>query len=219
MASLLLLGLTCCALRPSRVADADHLVLVKSARLPERGWLPWYARFAEHAWIDVKDTRGWHRIEWNQHLDHIAIHHIDVPEPQADERWERSVAVHATFSGARAQSLATQLLAAAPNFPAAADYRAWPGCNSNTFIDWLARTTGLPVDLPPNAVGKDYTPWLRAGVSSTGLGLELETALLGVQLGLHEGAELHVLGLTLGVGIWPPQVKLPFVPAIPCGWM
>ena len=38
---------------------------------------------------------------------------------------------------------------------------------------------------------------------------------VGAQVGLAEGVELHLLGLTLGVDLWPPQVKLPFLPAIP----
>jgi hypothetical protein len=137
----------------------------------------------------------------------------------ADERWERPVAVHDVVAGEAAATIGDRILADAASFPDAAGYRAWPGPNSNTFVDWLARTTGLPTDLPATAVGKDYTPWLRVGVSPTGLGLELETMLVGAQLGLREGVELHLLGLTFGVGLWPPSLKLPFVPAIPGGWI
>lgn len=71
---------------------------------------------------------------------------------------------------------------------------------------------------PPSAVGKDFTPWVHAGITSSRSGIELETMLLGVQLGLREGIEVHVLGLTIGIGIWPPTIKLPLLPAIPRDW-
>jgi hypothetical protein len=35
---------------------------------------------------------------------------------------------------------------------------------------------------------------------------------------LVEGIELHLLGLTVGVGLWPPVLKLPFLADIPGGW-
>ena len=61
-------------------------------------------------------------------------------------------------------------------------------------------------------------PWVRAGVTTSRLGLELESPYLGVQVGLQEGVELHLIGLTAGVGLWPPSLKLPFLPAIPWEW-
>lgn len=212
-------ALAACAVRPSEVGDATHIVVVKSVRLPDRDWLPWYTRFAEHAWVDLEHDGQWYRIEWNQHQDEIGIDRISEERARMDERWERAIAVHGVVTGDFARTLAKRVLACAKSFPAAADYRAWPGPNSNTFVDWLARETGLPLHLPPNAVGKDYTGWLRIGPSSSGSGVELETALAGVQVGLREGIELHVIGLTLGVGLWPPQLKLPFLPAIPGGWI
>ncbi|MFM8653300.1 MAG: hypothetical protein ACKODZ_01005, partial [Verrucomicrobiota bacterium] len=43
----------CAAPRPSGLPrDDDWLVVVKSARLP--AWWPWYVRFADHTWLDVK---------------------------------------------------------------------------------------------------------------------------------------------------------------------
>ena len=72
--------------------------------------------------------------------------------------------------------------------------------------------------MPTTALGKDYTPWLDVGMTSSNTGVKFETMLIGAQLGVREGLELHALGLTLGVGIWPPAIKLPFLPAIPGGW-
>ena len=43
----------------------------------------------------------------------------------------------------------------------------------------------------------------------------VETVPLGIQLGLHEGVELHVLiGLSFGVGLWPPTITLPLLPPL-----
>lgn len=219
---LLSLVLGACATRPSTLPPGDCQVLVKSVRLPERGWLPWYTRFAEHVWIEVADAAGRERIEWNRGWDAVVHSELDAEDitghAAADERWERGVAVLAHWTGDEAKALAARIRAVADRFPDAAHYRAWPGPNCNTFLAWLAHAADFGIALPPNAVGKDYTGWLDAGVSTTGLGLHLDTAVLGAQVGLVEGVELHLLGLTAGVGLWPPSLKLPFLPAIPGGW-
>lgn len=195
-------------------------MLVKSVRLPGR--MPWYTRFAEHTWVEVADASGRERIEWNSFADAVIHTDLDAGEltgdRRADERWDEGVAVLARWTGERAAEISAHIRQVADRFPDAADYTAWPGPNSNTFVAWLAREAGFGVALPPNALGKDYAAWLAAGVSTTGVGLHLDTAVLGVQVGLVEGVELHLLGLTTGVGVWPPCLKLPFLPAIPGGW-
>ena len=90
-------------------------------------------------------------------------------------------------------------------------YRAWPGPNSNTFVDRTSRSLPHLAFEPHHlAVGKDYTPYVRVGRTSTKTGVEFETALVGVQVGLREGFEVHVLQLTLGFSLWPPALKVPF---------
>ncbi|MBL8753049.1 MAG: DUF3750 domain-containing protein [Planctomycetes bacterium] len=207
-----------CAVRPSRLLVDDHMVVVKSVRLPDRSWLPWYTRFAEHAWVEIATPRGVERVEWNKGAFGILHSEIGRSGLIADERWERPVAVHATWRGDAARTLGERILAVCDTYPDARGYRAWPGPNSNTFMAWLARETGMGVDLPPNAVGRDYTQWLAVGASTTGLGLRVDTPILGAGAGLVEGVELHALGLTAGVGLWPPSLKVPFLPAIPGGW-
>jgi hypothetical protein len=193
--------------------------VVKTVQLPERSWLPWYTRFADHAWVDLRAAGRWHRLEWNAHLDDIHVHKLDRDAAAADVRWGMQVQVLASYSGDDARRMAPVILKLAPTFPHRSEYRAWPGPNSNTFVDWLAReVSGLRVELPPTAVGKDYATWARVGLSPTRTGVELETMFLGAQVGLHEGVEVHFLGLTAGVGFWPPQLKLPFLPGIPFGF-
>ena len=120
--------------------------------------------------------------------------------------------------GAAARAMVPVLLERAPAYPWSDDYAPWPGPNSNTFAAWLSREVpGLWTEPYGAALGKDYPDngWLQAGLTTTRTGVQLDTPYVGAQVGLAEGVELHLLGLTLGVDLWPPQVKLPFLPAIP----
>lgn len=87
-----------------------------------------------------------------------------------------------------------------------------PGPNSNTFVDQLLRRCKIPIDLPPTAIGKDYRGILGASRTSGGTGIQLETWLAGIKIGLKEGVELHFLGFTVGVDFWPPAFLLPVNP-------
>ncbi len=88
-------------------------------------------------------------------------------------------------------------------------YRFWPGPNSNTFGDAMLRACGLHASQPATAIGKDWRGWIGASWTTEGTGVQVETPLLGVRLGLKEGVEVHVLGLPFGVDLWPPAIILP----------
>lgn len=98
------------------------------------------------------------------------------------------------------------------DYPYIETYRYWPGPNSNTYAVWVLDQAGLRVDHHPQAVGKDYVGWWGFGArtTSTKSGIQVETPVVGVKLGLQDGAELHVLGLTLGGDLSPPALKTPF---------
>ena len=97
----------------------------------------------------------------------------------------------------------------------ARNYRVWAGPNSNAFVDRLGRqVSGLRFELHHNAFGKDYTPIIRVGPTTTGTGLQLDTWLFGIRLGLEEGFEFHFLNLTFGFDLFPPAIKLPFAPRL-----
>jgi hypothetical protein len=51
---------------------------------------------------------------------------------------------------------------------------------------------------------------LGASLTSGGTGIQVETPIVGVKLGLKEGVELHVLALAFGVDLWPPALIVPF---------
>lgn len=218
--ALIAMAMPSCAMLPSEIVrDEDYIVAIKSARLPN--YMPWYSTFAEHGWFDVRGKDGWTRVEVISQNSGVRIQRIPTPEAHSDERFGgRQVHVLGLYKGESARVMGDALLARAPDFPYADYYSPWPGPNSNTFVDWLSKeVSGLAVVPYPTALGKDYprNGWIDAGITSTRTGLELELMVLGVQAGLIEGVELHVLGLTLGVGIWPPQLKLPFLPGLPWG--
>ncbi|MEK9721613.1 MAG: hypothetical protein VW257_11355, partial [Quisquiliibacterium sp.] len=75
----------------------------------------------------------------------------------------------------------------------------------------------LGLDLPPNAIGKDYFPGF-AGMASTpsGTGWQFSLAgLLGLSLALEEGIEFNLLGLSAGVDFNDARLRLPGVGFFP----
>ena len=206
-----------CATPPSSLRVEKPVVMIKSVRLPLRHWLPWYSRFAEHLWVDFYHADSWRRAEWDN-IHHIRLQLMSETQVFHDERWERPAQVHQCFYGEEGARIAQEIVTRCKDYPLVKDYRAWPGPNSNSFLVWLAHEVDMRFVPPPNALGKDFTTWLHAGVTPSGTGLELETLPLGLEVGLREGIELHCLGLTAGIGLWPPALKLPFLPAIPGGW-
>jgi hypothetical protein len=91
-------------------------------------------------------------------------------------------------------------------------YIFYPGPNSNTFGDVVLRRCKLSASLPATSVGKDWRGIIGAGVTSERTGLQLETPIVGVKVGLKEGVEIHVIGLSFGVDLWPPAIILPLGP-------
>ena len=94
------------------------------------------------------------------------------------------------------------------------EYRMWPGPNSNTFVAFLLRAVPeLAVPMPANAVGKDWLPLNRpvaATPSGTGLQVSL-LGLLGATVAAEEGVEFNLLGLSFGVDVLRPALRLPAI--------
>ena len=104
--------------------------------------------------------------------------------------------------------------AAIKNYPYPDTYRSYPGPNSNTFLAHIGREVPeLRLDLPANAIGKDYRPLSHpAGLSSSGSGVQLSLlGLLGASIGLQEGVEINVLGLNFGLDLNSMGLRLPFI--------
>ena len=118
----------------------------------------------------------------------------------------------ADVRGERVDALIAKVEAAVRAYPYPRSYRTWPGPNSNTFTAYIGRAVPeLRLDLPPTAVGKDYLPGgVPAGTSPSGTGFQLSLfGLTGLLVAWEEGVELNLLGLTFGVDVKDPALKLP----------
>ena len=95
-----------------------------------------------------------------------------------------------------------QVRLAVANYPYPNTYRPWPGPNSTTFLAHIARQVPeLVIQLPSNAVGKDFLPGGRlfaTAPSESGFQVSLY-GLAGILLAGREGLEFNLLGLSLGV--------------------
>ena len=170
--------------------------------------------FGVHTWVAVKPSEakewtvyevvGW-RLRWSESA--IVVH------PRApDARWFGSVPeLYADRRGPGVDELIERIDKAARSYPYGAEYRAWPGPNSNTFTAWIARAVPeLEVDLPSTAIGKDYLGSSIVGTAPSGSGFQLSLAgVLGLSVSAVDGVEFNVLGLNFGVS--PGGVKLPMV--------
>ena len=176
----------------------------------------WRGVFGVHTWIATKnsDAERYTRLEvvgWGvqRGIDAVRIHH-----GEADGYWygNAPTLIREVRGGAEVDALIGRLHSAAHAYPYNHEYRLWPGPNSNTFIAYLGRAVPeLHLDLPPTAIGKDYLPagGLVASAPSGG-GFQFSLAgLLGVMIAAEEGVEVNLLGLSLGIDLSPPALKLP----------
>lgn len=116
--------------------------------------------------------------------------------------------------GKAAEAMIPQIEAAIASYPWPDSYHAWPGPNSNTFIAHISREVpGLKLDLPANAVGKDYRSLRNViGLPPSGRGMQISVqGIAGITLGAEEGFEINVLGLNMGIDFAPLRLRLPFI--------
>lgn len=142
----------------------------------------------------------------------IVHEEISQAQARATTRWGNPVHL-VSQSNADGVKVARQMEKIAKNYQDSL-YRAWPGPNSNTFSTHIMREIdGVSGMLEHNGVGKDHGLYL--GSTTSGTGLEFQATYLGIEAGLQEGVQLNLMGLTAGVGIWPPCLKIPFLPQFP----
>lgn len=116
--------------------------------------------------------------------------------------------------GPLAAAMIPKIEAAIASYPWPQTYHAWPGPNSNTFLAHIGREVPeLKLNMPANAIGKDYRSLRNPiGLPPSGRGLQLSLlGVAGLTVGAEEGVEINVLGLNLGLGISPFQLRLPFI--------
>jgi hypothetical protein len=171
----------------------------------------WKGVFAVHSWIVLKraGAEAWTRYDvvgWGSPL-----RRNNWP---IDGRWYGNVPVAVVdIRGAEAERLIPKIEAAVRDYrySDAGDYRVWPGPNSNSFVAAVLRAVPeLGVQLPSNAVGRDFRDRFYAGWTDSGTGVELNLwGYAGVKVGWIEGIELNLLGLVAGLDVRHPAIKLP----------
>ncbi len=175
----------------------------------------WRGYFGVHTWIALKPTDAMHFtiyevVGWRARHGGSAVV-MSTRDP--DSRWYGAEPdLLADIRGEGVDEMIERVHAAARDYPYKGTYTVWPGPNSNTFIAHVARAVPeLRLDLPPTAIGKDYLPGgslIAETPSGTGYQFSL-FGLFGVMAAPEEGFEVNILGLTFGVDIKDPAIKLP----------
>jgi hypothetical protein len=194
---------------PDPRTETGPVVQVYGART-----LGWRGAFGIHTWIATKRAGDEsytirHVIGWRHYR---GLPTVATQSGMPDFRWfgaypellvdRRGPGVDAIIDGVDAAVAA---------YPYADWYRAWPGPNSNTFTAFVARRVPeLGLDLPANAIGKDFLPGTVVARLPSGTGWQLSLyGLLGVGVGLDEGVEFNLLGLSAGVDVDDLALRLP----------
>lgn len=195
-------------LAPAPDAFREAIVQVYAART-------WGLRggVAVHTWFACKraDAPRYQRFEvigWRMRTGSVVVD--DWHAPPDGEWFSNPPTLLAELRGATAQAAIDAIEEAVAAYPYRHEYRTLPGPNSNTFTAFVARRVpALRLNLPPNAVGKDYLPsGIAPAPSGTGWQISL-FGLAGVLVALAEGVELQLLGLTAGIQFHPLAIKLP----------
>jgi hypothetical protein len=188
-----------------------NLAIVQVYAAPTYGWK---GAVAVHPWIIFKRAgeTQYHRYEvisWGS--DDKVRHNANIPDGYWYGAKPRLLVEH---RGAQAEAMIPQIEVAIKSYPWPRTYHAWPGPNSNTFLAHIGRDVpALKLDLPANALGKDYRPlWRPIGLPPSGRGMQLSIlGVAGVTIGAEEGVEINVLGLSIGLDFSPLRLRLPFI--------
>jgi hypothetical protein len=224
LALLLAAGLSACAasgdwrtaprtsagIAPKPEAEPRAVVQVYAARaIRWRGW------FAVHSWVSIKEKEAaayevLQVVGWRLRR---GLSPVSVEPGEPDRLWYgKRPELVLDLRGEKAEAAIPKIRQAAADYPYRDSYRAWPGPNSNTFVSFILRSVPeLGVELPPTAIGRDFLVGGRPfGRSESGTGVQLSLlGLLGLTMGAGDGIEAQFLGLSFGVDLLRPALKLP----------
>jgi len=193
-------------------ANSDDAVIQVYAARAAR----WRGNFGVHTWMAYKRTtdRQYSRIEVIGYYAYYGNNTVRQRSGNPDGYWfgSRPTLLREITGGADVDAMIDRLEASAASYPYPTTYHVWPGPNSNTFIAWVARDLPeLRLELPPHAVGKDYLPnGALAAITPSRTGVQLSLrGYASLLVGAEEGLEVNLLGLTVGLDVWPPAIKLP----------
>jgi len=194
-------------LLPPPAAHPEALIRILAART-----VRWRSIFAVHTWIVVKEQEAatYSRYDYTAWGEPIRSNGF-----AADAKWFGATPeVIVEVDGDEASRLIPKIrhVIDTYKFRAYGDYSAWPGPNSNTFVQAVLNAVPeLKAVLPPTAIGKDYPyqgDWFGLTASRTGAYASLG-GYLGMTIGWVEGFEINFLGAVLGFDLRRPALKLP----------
>lgn len=215
VATCLALLLTGCVIGAREVGIPEGeaaVVIVGSAALPRP-----MGGIARHPWVSLREAGSarWERWEvmcCPNSSPTSTVRRTSI-EPTSDYGGGGGdVRYHAVIRGTRATEIIACVREKAPRYPHRDDYQAWPGPNSNTFVDWVVRACDIGAELPSPSIGKDYRGVIGASWTAGGTGFQIDSYLAGFKLGLTEGVEVHILGMAFGIDLWPPALIVPVGP-------
>jgi hypothetical protein len=196
-------------LAPDPASVREPVVQVYAART-----VRWRGYFGVHTWVAVKpaDATAYTVYEVTGWRLRRARSAVSVSERVPDGRWfGNAPELLAELRGDGVDAVIGRIEQAVHAYPYADRYRVWPGPNSNTFTAFVLRAVPeLRADLPPTAIGKDYLGSNLVAKSPSGTGAQLSLlGVLGILVGVEEGLEINVLGLTFGIDPKQLAIKLP----------
>ncbi|MBX2994970.1 MAG: DUF3750 domain-containing protein [Bdellovibrionaceae bacterium] len=199
-------------LTPTPESEKRAVVQIYAARA-----YSWRGYFGVHSWVAVKEENASEYTVYEVMGFRVesGVPVIRKTHRQPDSRWMgNDPTMLFDLRGEKAAKMIPEIEKAVQSYPYPEFYRLWPGPNSNTFVSHIMRNTpGIYVELPPHAIGKDWIGEARpVGWTESGTGVQVSLfGALGFSLGLAEGVELNLLGMTFGVDVLRPALKLPFV--------
>lgn len=177
----------------------------------------WRGYLSVHSWIATKEKNAqfyqtYQVMGWNLYFSGNAV---SIKQDLPDRYWYGSKPILLEeLRGKKAEAAIAQIVQYAQNYKYKTYYNVWPGPNSNSFIANIIRNTPeLSVELPSNAIGKD---WINNGdffgPSESGTGYQASLfGVFGITIGKAEGIEINILGLSFGIDFLHPALKLPFI--------
>jgi hypothetical protein len=178
-----------------------------------RTW-SWRGRLAVHTWISTKEA-GADAYRVHQVVGFRSRRGLPVvsSEPDVPDRlwYGNQPELLVDLRGAAAAALLPRVLEAVRSYPYADTYTMWPGPNSNTFTAHVGRQVPeLGLQMPVTAIGKDYLGYALLASTPSGTGYQVSLlGALGLMLAVDEGIEINLLGLSAGIDLRRPALKLP----------
>jgi Protein of unknown function (DUF3750) len=197
-------------LAPDPATTPEAVIQVYAARA-----VSWRGTVAVHTWIVVKPSGAarYRRFEVMGFGVANGAPAVRIDRTGPDNYWFGArPEVILDRRGEGVDALIAAVEDAVRHYPYPHEYRAWPGPNSNTFIAFIGRSVpALQLDLPANAIGKDYLPGgALFGPAPSGTGYQFSLfGLAGILFAREEGIEVNVLGLAIGIDFATPALRLP----------